>query len=190
MCWDMFGDWARDLTGSTIPASAEHLHFTLREPYGVVARIIPFNHPIFFAAAKVAAPIVAGNAVVLKPAEISPLSALRMAELVAEVLSAGVLSVVVGDGPEVGRALVRHPAIRRIGFIGSEPTGRAIQRDAAESGGQGCVAGIGRQERDDTSAVRWATARRRAPRRWFATRTWCWRWAAGSPSSPPSGTAW
>jgi len=131
---ELFADWARDVGGSTIPASAEHLHFTTRHPYGVVARIIPFNHPLFFAAAKIAAPIVAGNAVVLKPAEIAPLSALRMAQLFADVLPPGVLSVVVGDGPDVGRALVRHPAIRRIGFIGSEATGRAIQRDAADAG--------------------------------------------------------
>ena len=131
---ELFADWAREVGGATIPASSEHLHFTTRHPYGVVARIIPFNHPLFFAAAKIAAPIVAGNAVILKPADISPLSALRMAELFADVLPPGVLSVIVGNGPAVGRALVRHPAIRRIGFIGSEPTGRAIQRDAADSG--------------------------------------------------------
>ncbi len=131
---ELFADWTGDLGGSTIPASVEHLHFTTRQPFGVVARIIPFNHPLFFAGAKIAAPIAAGNAVVLKPPEIAPLSALRMAELFADLLPEGVLSVVVGNGPAVGRALVRHPAIHRIGFIGSEPTGRAIQRDAADSG--------------------------------------------------------
>src|SRR6266851_2630354 len=81
-----------------------------------------------------AAPLVAGNAVILKPPESAPLSALRMGELFASVLPPGVLSVVVGDGPAAGRAVARHPAIRRIGFIGSDATGRAIQRDAAEVG--------------------------------------------------------
>ena len=130
----LFADWAMELKGETVPASAEHLHFTERRPYGVVARIIPYNHPLFFAAGKIAAPLVAGNAVVLKPPDQAPLSALRMGELLSDLVPPGVLSVVVGSGPEAGRALVRHPAVRRIGFIGSEPTGRAIQRDAAETG--------------------------------------------------------
>jgi 2-formylbenzoate dehydrogenase len=130
----LFADWAMELKGDTVPASAEHLHFTERRPYGVVARIIPYNHPLFFAAGKIAAPLVAGNAVVLKPADQAPLSALRMAELIGDLVPPGVLNVVTGSSIETGRALVRHPAVRRIGFIGSEATGRAIQRDAADSG--------------------------------------------------------
>ena len=78
---DLFADWALELGGETLPVSAEHLHYTVREPFGVVGRIVPFNHPIFFAAGKIAAPLMAGNAVVLKPADQTPLSALRMAEL-------------------------------------------------------------------------------------------------------------
>jgi 2-formylbenzoate dehydrogenase len=131
---ELFADWALELRGATIPASAEHLHYTLREPYGVVGRIIPYNHPIFFAAAKIAAPLVAGNSVVLKPAEQTPLSALRLGELAAEVLPAGVLNVVAGRGPDSGRALVAHPQVRRLAFIGSDAVGRAIQRDAAAAG--------------------------------------------------------
>src|SRR5699024_9550736 len=77
----LFADWAMELKGETIPASAENLHLTIREPYGVVARIIPFNHPFMFAASKLAAPLVAGNSVVLKPSDITPLSALRLGEL-------------------------------------------------------------------------------------------------------------
>jgi acyl-CoA reductase-like NAD-dependent aldehyde dehydrogenase len=130
----LFAGLAIELKGATVPASAEHLHLTVREPYGVVGRIIPFNHPIMFAAAKIAAPLVAGNAVILKPPDTAPLSALRMGELFADVLPSGVLSVVAGSGPAAGRALVRHPAVRRIGFIGSDATGLAIQRDAAEVG--------------------------------------------------------
>jgi 2-formylbenzoate dehydrogenase len=131
---ELFADWAIELKGQTIPASAEHVHYTMREPYGVVARIVPFNHPILFAAAKIAAPLVAGNAVVLKAPHQTPLSALRMGELFADLLPPGVLTVLTGQGPATGDAVVRHPAIRRIAFIGSEPTGRAIQRAAAETG--------------------------------------------------------
>jgi acyl-CoA reductase-like NAD-dependent aldehyde dehydrogenase len=130
----LFAGLGIELKGSTIPATAQNLHLTVREPFGVVGRIIPFNHPVMFAAGKIAAPLVAGNAVILKPPESAPLSALRMGELFAGVLPPGLLSVVVGDGPAAGRAVARHPAIRRIGFIGSDATGRAIQRDAAEVG--------------------------------------------------------
>ncbi|MEU3271075.1 aldehyde dehydrogenase family protein [Saccharomonospora sp. NPDC006951] len=131
---ELFADYAGGLGGDTIPASSGNLHFTRRAPFGVVARIVPFNHPAMFAAAKIAAPLLAGNAVVLKPSEITPLSALRIAELATGVLPAGVLSVITGDGPSASQALVRHPLIRRIGFIGSERVGRIIQRDAAETG--------------------------------------------------------
>jgi acyl-CoA reductase-like NAD-dependent aldehyde dehydrogenase len=131
---DFMADMAWGTQGETLPATGTHLHYTRREPLGVVARIVAFNHPIMFAAQKVAAPLVAGNAVILKPSDLSPLSALRMGELFAEHLPPGLLNVIVGQGPTAPRALVRHPAIRRIGFIGSETTGRAIQRDAAEVG--------------------------------------------------------
>ncbi|GAA5136305.1 aldehyde dehydrogenase family protein [Pseudonocardia adelaidensis] len=131
---ELFADYASHLGGSTIPASVENLHFTRRVPFGVVARIVPFNHPAMFAAAKVAAPLMAGNAVVLKPSDITPLSALRFAEIAADVLPPGVLSVITGNGPAASSALVRHPLVRRIGFIGSDRVGRIIQRDAAEVG--------------------------------------------------------
>jgi 2-formylbenzoate dehydrogenase len=127
-------DLALGLGGQTIPATAEHLHYTVREPFGVVARIVPYNHPLFFSAAKLAPPLVAGNAVILKAPDQAPLSALRIGELAQQVLPPGLVSVVSGSGQVTGRALVRHPAIRRIGFIGSGGTGRAIQRDAAETG--------------------------------------------------------
>lgn len=129
-----FAGLATEMKGETTPATSKHLHYTTRESFGVVGRIIPFNHPLMFAAGKIAAPLVAGNSVILKPAEASPLSALRIGELFCGVVPEGVLSVVVGDGPSVPTAIVRHPLVRRIGFTGSEPTGRAIQRDAAECG--------------------------------------------------------
>jgi betaine-aldehyde dehydrogenase len=126
-----FGGLASELKGHTLEAPIGSLHMTVREPYGVVGRIIPFNHPFQFAAAAIAAPLIAGNAVVLKPAEQTPLSALRLARLTDGILPAGTVNVVTG-GAAAGSALVRHPRVRRIGFTGSVATGRAVLRDAAD----------------------------------------------------------
>jgi len=131
---DYYAGFHTEIKGETIPASAKNLHFTLREPYGVVGRIIPFNHPIKFAANALAAPLMAGNTVVLKPPETSPLSATMLGEICREVLPAGVVNIVTGHGMPAGDALARHPAVKRIAFTGSVPTGRAIQRAAAEGG--------------------------------------------------------
>jgi 2-formylbenzoate dehydrogenase len=130
---DIMADHALGLGGATFPVSG-NLHYSLQEPYGVVGRIVPFNHPLFFAAGKVAAPLVAGNAVVLKAPDQTPLSALRMAELAVEVFGPDLCAVITGRGAVSGQAMVRHPLIRRIGFIGAPDTGRLIQRQAAESG--------------------------------------------------------
>ena len=127
-------DLALELGGRTIPATAEHLHYTVREPFGVVARIVPYNHPLFFAASKLAPPLVAGNAVILKAPDQAPLSALRIGELAQEILPPGLVSVISGTGATTGRALVQHPRISRIAFIGSGDTARSIQRDAADAG--------------------------------------------------------
>jgi betaine-aldehyde dehydrogenase len=130
---DYYAGLVLEAKGETIPATSGNLHFSLREPYGVVGRIIPFNHPVQFAASKLAAPLAAGNAVVLKPSEQSPLSALVLAELCQEVLPPGVVNIVTGLGAVAGDALVRHPDVKRLAFTGSVPTGLAIQRAAAES---------------------------------------------------------
>lgn len=127
-----FAGLALEMKGHSTPASA-NLHFTERAPFGVVVRIIPFNHPILFAISSLAAPLVAGNTVVLKPSETTPLSALLLGQICGEVLPPGVVNIVVGDGPELPDALVRHPDVFRIGFTGSESVGRAIQRAAAET---------------------------------------------------------
>lgn len=131
---EIAADSALQLTGQTIPVTTENLHFTVREPFGVVGRIIPFNHPALFTASKIAPPLVAGNAVVLKAPPQTPLAPLRLGELFQDVLPKGVLSIVTGSGVEPGDALVRHPAVKRIAFIGSVGTGRAIQRAASEAG--------------------------------------------------------
>jgi len=131
---DFYAGFHTEIKGETIPASSKNLHFTIREPYGVVGRIIPFNHPIKFAANALAAPLIAGNCVVLKPPETSPLSATMLGEICREVMPAGVVNIVTGLGLPAGDAIARHPNVKRIAFTGSVPTGRAIQRAAAEGG--------------------------------------------------------
>ena len=131
--WRSCATWRSTWVG-TIPASAGNLHYTLNAPYGVVVRIVPYNHPLFFSASKLGPPLVAGNRVVLKAPDQAPLSALRIGEIATETLPQGVVSVVTGTGPESGRALVQHPLVRRIAFIGSDRVGRTIQQDAAAVG--------------------------------------------------------
>lgn len=126
-----FAGLGYELQGSTIPGTHDRLNITLREPYGVVGRIVAFNHPIAMAVNGVSSPLVAGNTVVLKPSEQCPLSATLLAEIACEVLPPGVVNVVTGDGA-AGGALVRHPRVKRLSFVGSVKTGMAIQRAAAE----------------------------------------------------------
>ena len=123
---------APQTTGTTPQGTADTVSYTVREPYGVVARIVPFNHPCKFASGKVAAPLAAGNAVVLKPGEQTSLSALELARLCEDLLPPGVLNVVTGRGATTGSALVSHPDVPRIAFTGSVPTGRAVLHGAAE----------------------------------------------------------
>ncbi|WP_255411469.1 aldehyde dehydrogenase family protein [Georgenia sp. SYP-B2076] len=128
----MYANLALELKGQTIPASSG-LHYSIRQPEGVVVKISAFNHPLMFGC-RFAAPVLAGNTVVVKPSELAPLSMLRLGELIVDEFPPGVVNIVVGAGASVPDRLVRHPAVRRISFIGSESTGRAIQRAAAESG--------------------------------------------------------
>ncbi len=123
------------------------MNFSVREPFGVVGRIIPFNHPFMFAAGKSAAPLAAGNTVVLKPPEQAPLSALRLAELIDGILPPGVWNVVPG-GKEVGQVLASHPDIAKVALIGSVPTGRAVMKAASDTL-KPVTAGTRRQERAD-----------------------------------------
>jgi betaine-aldehyde dehydrogenase len=136
--FEYFAGLAGEMKGETSPALSTGLHLTLRRPYGVVGRIVPFNHPFMFATANLAAPLAAGNTVVLKSPETAPLSATIMAEICRDLLPRGVVNLVSGLGMPVGDAIARHPLIRRIGFTGSIRTGLAIQRAAAET----CVKAI------------------------------------------------
>jgi len=131
--------------GQTIPVARGGFDFTLRQPMGVVAAIVPWNFPFPIATWKVAPALAAGNCVVLKPARQSPLTALQLGELAAEVgLPAGVLQVLSGSGNEIGDALVQHPLIRKISFTGStavgsrimQLAGRDIKRVSLELGGK------------------------------------------------------
>lgn len=135
MIWT--ADWLRhcaglvtEIKGETFSQGDRHLNLTRRQPFGVVVKINPFNHPFRFCAEKAAAPLVAGNAVVIKGSEQAPLSSLRLGELCDGIFPAGTVNILAGDG-KIGSALVRHPEVRRIGFVGSVPTGRTIAVEAA-----------------------------------------------------------
>src|SRR5207237_3423989 len=117
--------------GETIPV-AGGIDMTFREPLGVVALIVPWNFPLNISSWKLGAALACGNTCVLKPAELTPLSALRLAELVLEAgIAEGVVNVVVGKGSEVGQRLVEHPDVAKIGFTGSTEVGRSVMEGAA-----------------------------------------------------------
>jgi len=129
-----FAGMADKVQGATIPVSGPFFNYTLREPVGVVGIITPWNFPLSLAAWKVAPALACGNAVILKPAEQTPLTALRLGELAAEVgFPPGALNVVPGFGPTAGSALVRHPGVDAIAFTGSTEVGRIVMREAAET---------------------------------------------------------
>ncbi len=130
--FEYYAGWCDKLTGETLPAHPEFFSYTLREPLGVIGAITPWNFPLSIAAQKIAPALAAGNTVVLKPAEQTPLSALRLAEITEEAgLPAGVLNVVPGFGPVAGAALVRHPEVDAVSFTGEYLTGREIMKNAA-----------------------------------------------------------
>ncbi|MCA9869770.1 MAG: aldehyde dehydrogenase family protein, partial [Anaerolineae bacterium] len=113
------------------PGDPAQFNFTIKEPYGVVACIVPWNYPLLLLAWKVAPALAAGNTVVIKPSEYTPLTTLRLAELAFAHLPPGVVNVVTGYGPEAGEPLVRHPDVRAIAFTGSVATGQRIASIAA-----------------------------------------------------------
>ncbi|HSG79886.1 MAG TPA: aldehyde dehydrogenase family protein, partial [Acidimicrobiia bacterium] len=128
----MFAGLATELKGASSLNGDGQFAYGLLEPYGVVGRIIPFNHPLKFAAGKSAPVLAAGNCVILKPPEQASLSALRLAQISEEFLPPGVFNVVTGQGRRAGAAIAEHPGIPRVAFTGSVPTGKAVMRAAAE----------------------------------------------------------
>jgi acyl-CoA reductase-like NAD-dependent aldehyde dehydrogenase len=141
-----FGGMADKIQGDVIPVEPGFLNYVLRESLGVVGMIVPWNFPLMFCSWKMGPALAAGNTVVLKPAELTPLSSLRIAELMAEVgIPPGVVNIVPGKGRIAGEHLAAHPKVRKIAFTGSTPTGRRIvelsagnvKRVQLELGGKG-----------------------------------------------------
>ena len=133
-CLEYYAGWADKVMGETIPVKGNYLTYTLREPLGVVAAIVPWNFPLLLAAWKIAPALACGNTVILKPASQTPLTALALGEIAVEVgLPPGVLNVITGSGAVIGQALVEHPGVDRIAFTGDTATGKTIMRGAAET---------------------------------------------------------
>jgi aldehyde dehydrogenase (NAD+) len=131
--FEFYAGAADKLYGQTIPGEGDYWSYTLREPYGVVAHITPWNSPISQMCRGVAPCLAAGNAVVVKPSEITPLSSLVAGRLFVEAgLPPGVCNIIPGRGATTGAALVRHPDVAHVGFTGSVATGKQILRMAAE----------------------------------------------------------
>lgn len=129
--FEFFAGLVTEIKGDTLPMGEGVVNLSVREPFGVVGRIVAYNHPLMFTAAKSAAPLAAGNTVIMKPPYQAPLSAYRFMELIDGIFPPGVLSIMSG-GTECGSALTAHPDVPYVSLIGSVPTGRAVARSAAE----------------------------------------------------------
>ncbi|MEM5424590.1 aldehyde dehydrogenase family protein [Paraburkholderia ferrariae] len=130
-----YAEFADKLGGEVVATDHDHLGMTIAEPYGVVGAIAPWNFPLVMASWKIGPALAAGNAVVLKPSEMTPFSVLRLAELAIEAgIPPGIFNVVQGDGATTGDALVRHPDIAKVTFTGSTRAGSAIMAACAQSG--------------------------------------------------------
>ena len=133
-CLRYYAGWADKIQGKTIPIRGDYFCYTRREPVGVVGQIIPWNFPALMAAWKWGPALAAGCTVVMKPAEQTPLSCLRMARLAQKAgIPDGVINVVPGYGPTAGAAIVKHPDVDKVAFTGELATAKIIQRDAAET---------------------------------------------------------
>ena len=133
-CFLYYAGWADKIHGETIPVRGDFFNYTLREPVGVVGQIIPWNFPLLMAAWKIAPALACGNTIVLKPAEQTPLSALRLGEICQEAgLPDGVLNIVTGYGPTAGAALAEHMDVDKIAFTGGSATGRIIMQAASKN---------------------------------------------------------
>ena len=129
---EYFAGLATEIKGETIPMGDGNFNYTLQQPLGVVGRIVAYNHPFMFAAAKMAAPLAAGNTVVVKSPDQAPLSIMRLAELVGDIFPPGVVNFLCG-GRECGDAMGRHPLVQKITLIGGVPTGKAVMKTASDN---------------------------------------------------------
>ena len=133
-CFEYYAGWADKIQGETIPVKGNYLTYTLREPVGVVAAIVPWNFPLLLASWKVAPALACGNTVIVKPATQTPLTALALADLANEAgIPPGVINVITGQGRDIGPAIVGHPGIDKIAFTGDTKTGKEIMRGAADT---------------------------------------------------------
>lgn len=133
-CFEYYGGLATKVLGHVNPVPDNALSFTLREPVGVAAQIIPWNYPLLMAAWKLAPAIAAGCTCILKPAEQTPLTALEFAHFLEEAgLPAGVVNVITGFGETAGDPLVRHPDVNKVAFTGSAAVGKIIVKAAADT---------------------------------------------------------
>jgi aldehyde dehydrogenase (NAD+) len=133
-CLQYFAGWADKIQGETVPVKGNGFVYTLREPLGVCAAIVPWNFPLLSAVWKVAPALAAGNTMILKPASQTPLTAIALGELAAEVgIPPGVLNVLTGSGAVVGQAIVEHPGIDKVAFTGDTITGKNVMRTAADT---------------------------------------------------------
>ena len=129
---EFFAGLVTEMKGASIPMGPDVLNVSVREPLGVVARILPFNHPLMFCAGKTAAILAAGNSVVVKPPDQAPLSALRIAELSEDLFPPGVFNVLPGSR-EAAAHLASHPGVAMVALVGSVPAGRAVMRAASDT---------------------------------------------------------
>ena len=128
-----FAGATRSLEGRTTEIDKDTVAYHFHEPLGVVAQIIPFNFPLLMAAWKIAPALAAGNCTVIKPASPTPWSILKLAELIEDIVPAGVINIVTGPGGEIGKALASSPRIAKVGFTGETVTGRLIMQYAAQN---------------------------------------------------------
>src|SRR6478672_6595854 len=132
--FEYFAGWATKIEGETIPVPGKMFNYTLREPIGVCGQIIPWNFPLLMAAWKLAPALAAGNTVVLKPAEQTPVGAMELAKLIQEAgFPEGVVNIVPGYGETAGAALAAHKGIDKVAFTGSTEVGKLIAKAAAEN---------------------------------------------------------
>ena len=131
MMADYFAGLTTEIKGTSVPVGPDAVNFSVREPVGVVVRLLPFNHPLMFCVSKAAAILAAGNSVIVKPSEQAPLSSLRLAELLEDLFPAGVFNVLSGDRTAAA-ALTAHEGVAGMALVGSVGAGQAVMRAAAE----------------------------------------------------------
>jgi aldehyde dehydrogenase (NAD+) len=143
-CYRYFAGWTDKIQGKTIPIDGDFFCYTRHEPIGVVGQIIPWNYPILMQAWKLAPALATGNTIVMKPAEQTPLSALRIGELIIEAgFPEGVVNLLPGFGPTAGAAIARHMDVDKVAFTGSTEIGRLIMEGAAKSNLKGVTLELG-----------------------------------------------